>query len=305
MRYQLAAHSLTGSRPSNQDRVGYAERDNAVLLVLADGLGGHEGGALAAETLTKSVVETFQNVRQRRIERPSIFLALAVLQAHRSIVLRGNMQHPPISPRTTCVLCLVQEGYAYWAHVGDSRLYHFRDGKLLARTHDHSVTEQLHLRGVLDEAEMRQHPQKAQLTKCVGGPHPPTVSLGPETALTQDDNLLLCSDGLWEAYTQDELAVYLDFSSLEEGVEEMLLDAERRMKQKCDNLSAVSLRWEQGRTDAPPLESGGAREVTEHTLVDEASHSIAREHQGAAKSEDLDSTLRDLEAEINRLSRRL
>ncbi len=270
MHFQLAHHSLKGSRPTNQDRIAYAERDNGVLMVLADGLGGYDGGALAAEILTQSIVRAFQSVRQPVIDKPSAFLALAIMQAHNAILKSGRAHVPPISPRTTCVVCLVQRGYAYWAHVGDSRLYHFHDTNLLQRTFDHSTTEQMHLDGLLSEDEMRLHPEKGHLLKCVGGPRKPTISLGGETALNSGDTLLLCSDGLWQALRPNELARFLAFDSLDEGVEEMLLTAEGKMKKACDNLSAIGLRWEEDLTSELPLQTVKVKETSQDALWNDA-----------------------------------
>lgn len=271
MNFQLASYSLAGSRATNQDRIVCAERDNAVLLVLADGLGGHEGGALAAEILTQTAQYAFEAVRQPVITKPSAFLALTIMQAHKAIFASGQAQDPPITPRTTCVLCLVQNGYAYWAHVGDSRLYHYRQGQLLTRTHDHTVTEQLRLDGVLSEDEMKRHPEKARLLKAVGGPHSPDVSLGEETVLQRGDMLLLCTDGLWEAMSAEVLLGYLKYPSLDEGVEEMLLAAELRMKERADNLSAICFRWQDGVTDALPLQTATSKkETSRKKLLDDA-----------------------------------
>jgi serine/threonine protein phosphatase PrpC len=270
--FELTHHSLKGSRPTNQDRVAYAERDNAVIMVVADGLGGHEGGALAAEVLTQTLVRAFNAVKQPVITKPSAFLALAIMQAHKNILHIGAAHNPPITPRTTCVACLVQNGYAYWAHVGDSRLYHFRNGELMQRTLDHSTTEQLRLDGLLNEDEMRGHPEKSHLLKCVGGPRKPTISLGEETALHRDDTLLLCSDGVWQAFPPEQLYHYLRFESLEEGVEEMLLAAENKMKKACDNLSAMCLRWQEGVTSTLPLQPASQTqgETSQQLMWDEA-----------------------------------
>jgi serine/threonine protein phosphatase PrpC len=269
MKYQLAYHSLAGGRATNQDRVVAVERDNAVLMVLADGLGGHAGGAMAAEILTRTAQHAFEAIRQPLITKPSAFLALTIMNAHKAIVAHGEAQNPPISPRTTCVLCLVQNGYAYWAHVGDSRLYHFRHGQVLLRTRDDTYTEQLHRNGLLSEEEMKQHPEKAKLLMAVGGSRPPSITLGDETPLATGDHLLLCTDGVWEALPDPELASFLKLSSLEEGIEEMLLSAEQRMKHKADNLTAIGLRWNDVLTTARPLQPQGGG-ITDHkTLIDD------------------------------------
>lgn len=285
MKYDIAQHTLVGARPDNQDRIATAERDNAVLLVVADGLGGHAGGAMAAETLVQIITKDFQRVRQPIIHEPSAFLALSILHAHKMINNYARSTYNDLTARSTCVACLVQNGYAYWAHVGDSRLYHIRGGRLLSRTVDHSTTEQLEQDGIYDSADLHNHKVKNYLLKCVGGPHKPRVSLGAETRLMQGDILLLCTDGVWNAYTTDELLSALQkYNSLDESVEELLLNGEVRMKEACDNLSAVALRWDDAITTHAPLQSGeSAAELDQDMLWQSAKHQnklrkLARRH---------------------------
>lgn len=319
MRYQVAHHSLIGSRATNQDRVAVVERDNAVLLAVADGLGGHLGGALAAETLVQVAARAFQAVRQPVIDRPAEFLALTIMQAHQAIVLRGRRHQPPISPRTTCVLCLVQNGYAYWAHVGDSRLYHFRDGVLVNRTLDHTSVEQLHVDGLLSDSEMQTHPEKSRLLQCLGAPNKPVVSLGEETVLRRGDTLLLCSDGLWEALSPEDIARHLRGRSLEEGIDELVHAAEDRHRGRCDNISAASLRWEDTVTAVLPQQPAPARQMDDQTLRSGAHHRLAVERSRAAtdrtgarkkptapaeRKKSLEETIKELEDYIRRFEGR-
>lgn len=278
MKYQLAYQSLRGARPSNQDRVAHAERDNAVLMVLADGLGGYRGGEVAAEMLTQTVLRAFRAVRQPLIQQPSAFLALSIVQAHNAINDLGRT-HPELKPRTTCVLCLVQNGYAYWAHVGDSRLYHFRSGNLLRRTQDHTTTEDMRREGLLSDEEMRDHPQKSRLLKCVGGSDRPTISLGEETRLEYGDTLLLCSDGLWSALTPDEMLTFLKRGALEESIEDMLTAAERKLRATSDNVSAVCLHWEEAATKTAPLQGNRAGDVDPRELWDYGKRASAAQKQ--------------------------
>jgi len=311
MKYQLSQHSMRGARPSNQDRVAVSERDNAVLMVLADGLGGHSGGELAAEILTQTAVRMFRAVRQPVITKPSSFLALIIMHAHKTITDIGLAHKPPITPRTTCVLCLVQNGYAYWAHVGDSRLYLFRGSQLVKRTRDHTFTEHLRNGGLLLDDEVSDHPEKSRLLKCVGGPHNPTITLGDETLLFPGDILLLCSDGLWEALKTAELLKYLQYDALDEGVEEMLLAAERKMKDTSDNLSAISLRWQERLTSHLPLQAVSAREATQQSLWNDAARTMVAQQVPAAPAaasepkpepvkQSYDKTLKELEDFIKR-----
>jgi serine/threonine protein phosphatase PrpC len=310
MKYQLGFHTLRGARPTNQDRIAYAERDNAVLMVLADGLGGHKGGDIAAEVLTNTVIRGYQNIKQPVISEPSVYLALSILQAHKAIIQYAEKLAPDMQPRTTCVLCLVQNGYAYWAHVGDSRLYHFRNNILLRRTYDHSTIEKLHREGVLSEDEMSTHPNKGRLLKCVGGHNEPTISLGEETRLLAGDTLLLCTDGLWAAFRPEELIPYLLYPSIDEGVEDMLHDAEEKMQQASDNLSAICLRWEDKAAHGQPLENSKATDVDHKTLWEKAKTKTLKQKvkEKAVKTnkkqrkDSIISEVKDLESYINKLN---
>ena len=274
MKYQITQYSLRGARPLNEDRVGYAERDNAVLIAVADGLGGHRGGEVAAEILVQTLMHSFQSLRQPVIQRPSAFLALGILQAHHAIIRRGQASQTPIEPRTTCVTCLVQNGYAYWAHVGDSRLYLIRQNHVLLRTQDHTAIEEMHQGGLLTEQEMLDHPQKSHLLNCLGGGITPTISVGEETLLQPGDMLLACTDGLWEAFAPEEIARYLKAPALDEGMEEMLYAAVRKMKHGCDNVSAVCLRWEDAMSKSAPLQGNTAVQIDEAKLREGARHHI-------------------------------
>lgn len=274
MKYQITQYSLRGARPHNEDRVGYAERDNAVLIAVADGLGGHRGGEVAAEVLVQTLMHSFQSLRQPVIQRPSAFLALGILQAHHAIIARGQASTPPIEPRTTCVVCLVQNGYAYWAHVGDSRLYLIRQNHVLLRTQDHTAIEEMHQGGLLTEQEMLEHPQKSHLLNCLGGGVKPTISVGEETLLQPGDMLLACTDGLWEAFAPEEIAQQLKGPALDEALENMLFGAVRKMKHGCDNVSAVCLRWEDAVSKSAPLQGNGAAQIDEAMLRQEARHHL-------------------------------
>ena len=275
MKYQVTQYSLRGGRPSNQDRVTVAERDNAVLMAVADGLGGHAGGELAAESFVQTAVHAFRNVKQPTIERPSAFLALVIRHAHNVIRAMARSHPMEIEPRTTCVLCIVQNGYAYWAHVGDSRLYHLRGTQVLARTQDHTSLEQWREEGLVTEAEMGEHFSKGKLLRCLGSAREPAIDIGQETSLQRGDTLLLCSDGLWEALSTEEIARYANSPALEEGIEDMLLAVERKRKAASDNVSVVALRWDDAMSKTLPLQGNPAGQVAPSALVREGARAVA------------------------------
>ncbi|MBI3898790.1 MAG: serine/threonine-protein phosphatase [Gammaproteobacteria bacterium] len=285
MKYQVAQFSVVGGRSTNEDCVGIAERPNAVILVLADGLGGHTGGELASQTAVETVLKVFQGVKQARLQDPFAFLALTLLQAHRAIVARAQMHVPPLEARTTCVVCLVQDGYAYWAHVGDSRLYHFRRARMLKRTEDHTPVEELRRDGIISEEEMASHPRKSYLLRSLGGNEDPRISLGEETPLHTDDMLLLCSDGLWEALTAEQILVHLEAPKLEDGVEEMLFDAEKRMGHHCDNVTVACLRWEDRAVRALPRHTQPASQIDSAQLYRGAAAKVAAQRNAPTPKE--------------------
>ncbi len=282
MKYVCAQGSRQGGRGANEDRVAIVERDNAALLVLGDGLGGYRGGALASATLCQVAIKAFRAVRGARIEDPSNFLALVIFQTHQALKRLGPRLNPPIEPRTTCVLCLVQEGCAYWAHVGDSRLYHFRYDALVSRTRDDTVVDTFRERGILDERESRAHPDKSRLLACLGGRQEPLVRLSSEVPLRTGDLVLLCSDGVWEALETHEQARLLAHPVLESGLSDLLAAAENRRQKAADNISAAALRWQ----DAPAKALGRAREarsVSARDLWNEGRERAARARMKALK----------------------
>jgi serine/threonine protein phosphatase PrpC len=254
---------------------------------------------------------------QGPIPDPSAFLVLAILAAHRVINARSRRAgNKELSARTTCVLCLVQNGYAYWAHVGDSRLYHFRDGALLSRTTDHTTVERLQQEGVIDTDSRNYRKIKGQLLQAVGGPRRPRVTVGPETRLQHGDTLLLCSDGLWGAIKDDELTRYMSRDDIEDVVEDMLIKAENRMNRRCDNISAVAFRWLSSATHAPPLQKRAPGDIDQDVLwgqirgagtSTEAKPAEAEDSESTAPTKrsgsraDLDARIKELESFINNL----
>lgn len=245
MKYQIGKANRLGNRTTNQDRFAAVERPRSVLMVLADGMGGHQGGLLAANTLVIRFTEAFSNAPSP-LPDPSMFLHECFLHAHHSIVDAGARQDPPITPRTTGVACIVQDGIAHWAHIGDSRCYVLRGGRVLSRTRDHSQIEELLARGEIDEKRAKSHPKRNQINRCVGGnaakTHEPTI--GEPFALEPNDVLLLCSDGLWSSVTDDELAVHFgDAASLATLSDQIAGKAESNSYPKSDNVSLIAMRW--------------------------------------------------------------
>jgi len=242
MKIVTASTNRLGNRTSNQDRCLVEKLPDHVLLAVADGMGGHARGDLAAQTAVNSLARCFRH-ESLPIADPAEFLKQALCTAHLEVVDAGRSHNPPITPRTTCVACLVQGDTAYWAHVGDSRLYLLRDGALLKRTRDHTPVEELLQSGLLTEEALRNHPLRNTVSRCLGGPPRfPNISQDQAT-LRSGDTLLLCSDGLWSAIPEPELVATSSDGDLEENLNLLADVAETNSYPNSDNISAVALRW--------------------------------------------------------------
>jgi PPM family protein phosphatase len=246
MNFSIHQASHIGNRKYNQDRVAYAYSNDALLLVLADGMGGHLNGELAASMAVETFVESFGRHAQPRVAEPAAFIAGTMRQAHERITRIPHNKDMGGFPGTTCVAVLVQEGIAYWGHAGDSRLYVLRAGAVFARTCDHSLVQQLVSSGMITNDEARIHPQRNQITNCLGGVGSAFyVETCKPVALQAGDVLLLGSDGLWGPITDQEL---IDAFAASPNAVAVILDkliglALDRELGRSDNITGLAVRW--------------------------------------------------------------
>jgi serine/threonine protein phosphatase PrpC len=151
MRFVIYQESRTGKRKYNQDRIANCYTRDALMMVVADGMGGHLRGEAAAQIAAQYLSETFQKQAQPKLADPTLFLLEGFEKAHAAILDYASREEMLESPRTTCVACIIQDGVAHWAHTGDSRLYHLRAGRILAQTKDHSHVQKLVNQGRIRE----------------------------------------------------------------------------------------------------------------------------------------------------------
>jgi serine/threonine protein phosphatase PrpC len=243
MQFTIFQESRKGSRKVNQDRVAYTYGRDTLLLVLADGMGGHAGGEIAAQIAVRLFIERFQHEAKPVLRNPLKFLQDTLLRAHAALGSYANQFSMLETPRTTCVAVVVQAGHAYWAHVGDSRFYLFRQGSLIASTKDHSKVQYLIDQGLIGADEVASHPDRNKIFSCLGGLVDPVIDLSRRTALHAGDILVLCSDGLWSVTPASEIADYLTSAPILTTAPQMLREAERRGGPDGDNLSLIAVRW--------------------------------------------------------------
>lgn len=243
MRFSIYQDSQVGGRASNQDRMGYCFTREALLLLLADGMGGHAHGEIAASLALQTMGSLFQKAAQPGIADIEEFLDDLVFSSHLALHRYRSQNRLSDTPRTTIVACLVQGGYARWVHCGDSRLYWLRGGRILGRTTDHSHVEKLVALGRLSPYERAQHPDRNKLYNCLGAPTLPIIDRSVPALLKTGDQLLLCSDGLWGSVAEHELAYRLSALPLEEAVPEMVSSAVESGGKNGDNVTALAITW--------------------------------------------------------------
>ncbi|MET0203471.1 MAG: PP2C family serine/threonine-protein phosphatase [Casimicrobiaceae bacterium] len=243
MRFTIFQDSRKGSRKVNQDRLAYTYGRDTLLLVVADGMGGHAGGEIAAQICVRLFIERFQQEAKPVLRNPLKFLQETMLRAHAALGSYANQFSMLETPRTTCVACIVQANHAYWAHAGDSRFYLFRQGGLIGNTKDHSKVQYLVDQGLIGIADMAEHPDRNKVFSCLGGLVDPVIDLSRRTPLRNGDILVLCTDGVWSGLSQSEMATWLTSAPILNTAPKMMDQAERQGGTDGDNLSAIVVRW--------------------------------------------------------------
>jgi len=267
MKYSLAQLTRLGARQINEDRIGTWSTSAALLMCVADGLGGHEHGEVAAELAVTQFGAAFKREALPRLADPAAFLERAVSAGHATILREAMKRNLAETPRTCLVACVVQDGEAHWTHVGDTRLYHLRSGRILARTRDHTVVQQLIDEGRIREEAISSHPDRNRLLQCLGGYRSPVPQAPERARLAKDDILLLCSDGFWGPLTQRQMMHALLTRPIEPAIDELVALAENRAGPTCDNVSVVAMSWGEGEAAAPE-EVGTRTEIRDMTATD-------------------------------------
>ncbi len=244
MKFTIYQNSRQGPRNYNQDRLAYSYSKDALLLVLADGMGGHRHGEIAAQLAVKTLTDAFQRLAVPFLSSPAKFLTDHIQQVHDMIDNVTQEQDLVESPRTTIVAAVIQRGYLYCAHVGDSRLYHFRDGHLLFRTEDHSVVQSMFKKGMITQEDMATHPYKNKIYNCLGGDTPPQIDLAVRYELIEGDTVLLCTDGVWGVLPDNQIKDIIEKNAIiAEATTQIMDSAELASDERGDNLSAIGLQW--------------------------------------------------------------
>ncbi|WP_342616533.1 PP2C family serine/threonine-protein phosphatase [Rhodoferax sp. GW822-FHT02A01] len=241
MKFSVFQISRKGGREKNEDRMGYCYTNSSGLFLLADGMGGHPEGEVAAQLALQTISALYQKEAKPELHDVKAFLNTAVMAAHRQILRYAVDGGLSDTPRTTLVVAVVQGGMAHWAHCGDSRLYFVREGELLARTRDHSYLEQ--------QRDSKRPPSSKDVNRnvlftCLGSPTKPVFDIAGPVPLQQGDKILLCSDGLWGSLEDPEIVLHLGQKAVSVAAPELVERALIKAGASSDNVTLIAMEWE-------------------------------------------------------------
>ena len=242
MKFSVFQISRKGGREKNEDRMGYCYTRGSGIFLLADGMGGHPEGEVAAQLALQAMSALYQKEAKPDIKDVAGFLSDAVMAAHHEILAYALQKGMVDTPRTTIVAALMQDGCASWVHCGDSRLYLVRDGELRARTRDHSYMEQH--QGAAVGTQYAERFNRNILFTCLGSPTKPIFDVTGPVPLQQGDKILLCSDGLWGSLADIDIVYHLGTKPVGQAVPDLVEKALQKAGDSSDNVTVIALEWE-------------------------------------------------------------
>jgi serine/threonine protein phosphatase PrpC len=249
MQLGVTAMSRPGARPANEDACGFLSHEGLCFCVVADGAGGHRGGATASKIVVSRVLTWLRDNASCEPEA----LRYAILAANHAVVVEQRRDAQLADMRSTVIVLALdtQRRFAVWGHMGDSRLYAFRGGVLLERTRDHSLAQQLIDTGYVSAEEMRGSFQRARLYAALGDadPAPPTVIEEP-FAVREGDAFLLCTDGWWDSLEPGAAELGLaQAGSADDWLRSMEREIIERHRPGQDNYTALAVWCSSGEGD--------------------------------------------------------
>lgn len=302
MRFTIYQESRLGGRKNNEDRVAHSYSRDALLMAVADGMGGHHYGEVAAQIAVQTLVQRFQHEARPSLADPFLFLQQNIDAAHYAILDYAKHYRLTDLPRTTLVACIVQNNIAYWAHAGDSRLYLIRRNRVIRQTRDHSRVRYMLDEGLISRAQAEKHPDRNKIYSCLGGLQMPEVEYSRKTPLEAGDLLMLCTDGLWGMMADDSWLRALCVPDMVEAARCFMQQTEKQVGVGGDNLSIVLVRWEEGYM--PPEHSGVSTRFMAETEVNASLVDFGRDPHYASdlSDEEIEEAIREIHSAIEKFS---
>jgi len=233
--YDAVTFTSKGGHPVNEDSVKLIQENGRIIAILADGLGSHGGGDIASAAAIEAICGALTD---DGLTSPSV-LESCLEAANTAVLVR---QKPGLAMKSTAVTLTIKDGKAAFAHVGDSRGYFFKNGRIAHQTMDHSVSQMAVLRGDITLAQIRFHESRSKLLRALGADDKAHGEVTPLDTLSGGDAFLLCSDGFWEYVTENEMEADLAKSrKASVWLSFMLARIGARVPADHDNLSAICI----------------------------------------------------------------
>jgi serine/threonine protein phosphatase PrpC len=241
MQLEIIILSKTGGRQVNEDACGFWSAPEACFCVLSDGLGGHDGGEVASKLVVQHALGWFRDTPES-----SARAIKASLAAANSAILQEQQRNGLLKQmRSTAVILSIDTKHdaAVWGHAGDSRLYCFREDRIIEQTRDHSVLQGMVDAGYLQPKELRASFNRSRLLSALGNGERVDADIIPVAfPLLPGDVFLLCTDGMWEYVNEEDMERLLDASATaEEWLKAMESQVLARGHENQDNYSAIAV----------------------------------------------------------------
>lgn len=229
--FSFSSYSDVGTRENNEDSLDIQIREGSLLAVVADGLGGCENGELASRVAVESI---FRELEGQQCDEE--VLAYSLIHASQAIL------DARINGQTTAVLLWLDNNQGAEAHVGDSRIYQFRNGRIIFQSEDHSLVQMAVNVGELSPDALRHHKDRNKLFRVLGEENETPKVDSAELEVRSGDRFLLCSDGFWEPVTEEEMLCDLKATQTpQQWLERMLKRITDAAAPKQDNYSAICI----------------------------------------------------------------
>ncbi|KPA19610.1 protein serine/threonine phosphatase [Candidatus Magnetomorum sp. HK-1] len=237
-----------GGRNENQDHIDYSSVEEKYCFVIADGLGGHRGGKLAATIAVDTVLEHFKKFKHVGGTKKTIdesvnsFLRDSLLKAHNNILEKSNNNPKFENMKSTCVILVIANNYAYFTNIGDSRIYFIKNCEVMQKSKDHSVVQVMLDMNEISEEEIVGHPDRNRVLKVLGMEEDFTIHT-LSRKIEKGEYILLCTDGFWEYFTVKDIELFFQSNSeksvkdLQDCLYESTIEKANEFSEKFDNIT--------------------------------------------------------------------
>lgn len=243
---KIAWFTNIGKRSENQDCMYIPEEGAGKLFIVSDGMGGHQAGAVASRLATESVVEYMEQNRSNSVEEK---LRVATAYANTRVIAAAKVKSAYNGMGTTLTGVYFDKNRFYTMNIGDSRVYLYTNDRLYQITHDHSYVAELVENGIISKEQARNHPKRNVLTRAIGIKDDETADLYKNT-IHPDELVLLCSDGLYDGASDEEIfdALHNMPKETNNDLAAICDELERLARQggSTDNVTMILIKYEEG-----------------------------------------------------------